>query len=389
MERSAQIFIAGRLHGSGASSESRIGVRFAMLGITVSVAVMMIAICVVIGFKRTITDKVAEATSHIRLVSYEDNSTYELHAIRYSDSLLTALRNLPHVERVEPFYSKPVVLKSEQEVCGAVMMATNDTMVKLSHSMAGKLGVAKGDKLFAYVVGDQLRARRLEIGGLYRTGFEEGDNLFVRVPAALIRQLNGWEEDEASGIQIWIDDRNRLNEVADEVFYATANRLGQDGEALYMETMEQLNPQIFGWLGLLDMNVVIILVLMMAVACFSMVSALIILILDRVQLIATLKALGANNSVVRRIFMLEGLLLVGRGMLMGNVLGLGLMVIQAATHVLPLDAASYYIDYVPVAMPVGMIVMVNILMIMISLLVLMLPTMIARNIQPVEIMRFE
>lgn len=158
---------------------------------------------------------------------------------------------------------------------------------------------------------------------------------------------------------------------------------------MYVQTLEQLNPQIFAWLDLLDMNVVIIIVLMLLVSGFSIISGLIILILDSVQLIGTLKALGANNRFVRRIFVTEATMLVGRGMLYGNLLGLGLCALQYFTHLIPLDAATYYVNYVPIAFAWGWWLLLNIGTILVSVLILLAPSAIVTRISPAEVMRFE
>ena len=234
-----------------------------------------------------------------------------------------------------------------------------------------------------------MQVRRLVISGLYESGFGDADNLFVLGDAAMIRQLNDWEPQQMSGLEIRIRDVSYLNESADAVYFATANRLDREGNGMYVQTLEQLNPQIFAWLDLLDMNVVIIIVLMLLVSGFSIISGLIILILDSVQLIGTLKALGANNRFVRRIFVTEATMLVGRGMLYGNLLGLGLCALQYFTHLIPLDAATYYVNYVPIAFAWGWWLLRNIGTILVSVLILLAPSAIVTRISPAEVMRFE
>lgn len=366
------------------------GVRFALLGIVISVAVMMVSVCVVMGFKQTITDRVADYTAHIRVVSFDSNNTYEMEPILAPDSLLEILRAIPNVRRVEPFVSKPAVLKTDSAVQGVVLMASPaDSVVTMSHILASHLHIAAGDRPYAYFVGDEMRVRRLTVAGLYSTGFAEGDKLFVRVPMPMLRQLDGLSDDEASGILIWVEDIDRLHRTADDIYFATANRFDARGVGYYTETCDQISPQIFAWLDLLDMNVVIILILMMLVASFSMISALIILILDRVHTIGVLKAIGADNRLIRRIFLSEGLMLVGRGMVYGNAVGLGLCALQAYTHLLPLDPNTYYVDFAPVAFPVWLLLGVNMAIILISFCVLMIPTLVAAHVRPVEVLRFE
>jgi lipoprotein-releasing system permease protein len=217
----------------------------------------------------------------------------------------------------------------------------------------------------------------------------EMDRLFVLGDIELVRQLNQWKSTQASGIEVLVDDLNYLEEAADEVYYVTANRLDEAGNAFYTQTLEQLNPQIFGWLDLLDMNVVIIIILMLCVSGFSIIPGLIILILESVTLIGTLKALGANNRFVRRIFIYESILLVGKGMLLGNVLGLSIVALQYFTQIIPLEAATYYVSYVPMAFPWGGLVALNIGVLLVAWVIMLAPSAIVSQISPAKVMHFE
>jgi lipoprotein-releasing system permease protein len=186
-----------------------------------------------------------------------------------------------------------------------------------------------------------------------------------------------------------VDDLKNLQMVADDVYFATANRLDDAGNAFYTQTLEQLNPQIFAWLDLLDMNVVIIIILMLFVSGFSIITGLIILILESVSLIGTLKALGANNSYIRRIFIYEAILLVGKGVILGNIIGIGLIALQYFTHLIPLDASTYYVNYVPMAFPWGGIILLNVGVLLVSWLIMLAPSAIVSQISPARVMHFE
>ena len=177
--------------------------------------------------------------------------------------------------------------------------------------------------------------------------------------------------------------------VSDDVFFATANRFDEKGNGYYMETMEQLNPAVFSWLDLLDMNVIIIILLMLAVSGFSIISGLIILILDSIQLVGVLKALGATNKQVRGVFITQGVMLIGKGVIWGNILGLVLCAIQYFGHILPLDATTYYVNYVPIAFPIGWLLLLNVGTILVSTLILLAPSAIITKISPSQVMRFE
>ena len=407
MERS-EWKIARRLYFSeeGKARTSRPAVRVALGGILIGVMVMIVAICVVVGFKQEVQRKVAGFGSHIQVVNFDNNATYELRPIDLSDSLLQKLRTLPHVKQVSLFASKPGIIKTDSAFHGIVFKGTDyweyfaDNLVEgrlpeakneviISTVLANQLHLSTEDAILCYFVEEELRVRRLYIVGLYNTSMSEMDRLFVLGDIELVRQLNHWKPTQASGIEVLVDDLRHLEVAADAVYFATANRLDEAGNAFYTQTLEQLNPQIFGWLDLLDMNVVIIILLMLCVSGFSIITGLIILILESVTLIGTLKALGANNRFVRRIFIYESILLVGKGMLWGNLLGLSIVALQYFTHLIPLDAATYYVSYVPMAFPWVWLLLLNIGVLLLAWLIMLAPSAIVSQISPAKVMHFE
>ena len=400
--------IASRLYFSeeGKARTSRPAVRVALGGIIIGGVVMIVAICVVVGFKQEVQRKVAGFGSHIQVVNFDNNATYELQPVDISDSLINKLQGLHHVKKVSTFASKPGILKTDSAFQGIIFKGTDywdyfaDNLVVgalpasaneviISTVLASQLHLTVGDQILCYFVQESLRVRKLYISGLYNTCMSEMDRMFVLGDIALVRQLNHWKDSQASGIEVLVDDLKYLHEVADRVYFATANRLDEAGNAFYTQTLEQLNPQIFGWLDLLDMNVIIIILLMLCVSGFSIITGLIILILESVNLIGTLKALGANNQFVRRIFIYEAILLVGKGMVFGNIIGLGLVALQHFTRIIPLDAATYYVSYVPMAFPWGWLIILNLGVLAISWLVLLAPSAIVSQISPAKVMHFE
>ena len=400
--------IAKRLYFSeeGKARTSRPAVRVALGGIVIGVMVMIVAICVVVGFKQEIQRKVAGFGSHIQVVNFDNNATYELQPVEVSDSLLQKLRGLPYVKQVSTFASKPGILKTDSAFQGIIFKGTDywdyfaenlvsgslpeeKNEVIISTVLANQLHLAVGDAILCYFVQEDLRVRKLYVSGLYNTCMSEMDRLFVLGDIDLVRQLNHWRASQASGIEVLVDNLRHLQEAADGVYFATANRLDEAGNAFYTQTLEQLNPQIFGWLDLLDMNVVIIIVLMLCVSGFSIITGLIILILESITLIGTLKALGANNRFVRRIFIYEAILLVGKGMLWGNILGLGIVALQYFTQAIPLDAAVYYVSYVPMAFPWGWLVALNIGVLLVAWVIMLAPSAIVSQISPARVMHFD
>ena len=405
-----EIALAMRLYFSqqGEKRSSRPAIRVALAGIIVGVAVMIVTICVVLGFKRTVTQKVAGFGSHIQVVSFDNNNTYDMQPIEVSDSMLTQLSGYEHVAAVAPFITKPGMLKTDSAFHGMVLKGTDywdffkqnivegaipskAGEVVLSRSTAQGLHLAVGEAVNAYFVDEtSVRARRFRIAGIYDTGFGQYDDLFLITSLEDARRLQGWDEHTYSGVEILVDDIQHLDETADRIYFATVNHLDEDGyHVYYVQTLHEQNPAVFAWLDLLDMNVVVIIVLMLLVAGFNMVSGLIILILDGVQLIGTLKALGADNRFVQRVFLSQAAMLIGKGMVWGNIIGLGLAAVQYFSHLIPLEASTYYVSYVPIAFAWGWIIALNILTAVVSLLILLLPSTIVAKISPAKVMHYE
>ena len=416
MPRKPEIWIARRLYFSentdGGAKDmpqrtSRPAVRVALAGIIIGVMVMIVTICVVVGFKQTITDKVAGFGAHIQIVNFDNNNTYEMQPITVSDSLLDALRDYPHVASVHLFATKPGIIKTDDAFLGFVFkgidywdyfaanlvegaLPAQPGEVIISRLQANQLSLHVGDDMLTYFVDEHVRVRKMHIAGIYETGFGDFDQLFVLGAIDVVRRLNAWDDNEVSGVEILVDNLRHLNETADQVYFATVNHIDDEGYNLYyVQTLQQLNPQVFAWLDLLDMNVIVIILLMLCVSGFSIISGLIILILDSVQLIGVLKALGADNRFVRRIFIAEAAMLIGKSMLWGNVLGLGLCAVQYFTHLIPLEAATYYVNYVPIAFPWGWWLLLNIGTMAVSLLILLAPSAIVTKISPAKVMHFE
>ena len=405
-----ELYIAKRLYFSqqGKERQSRPAVRVALAGMIVGVLVMILTICIVVGFKQTITQKIAGFGAHIQVVSFDNNNTYDMHPIEVSDSLLTVLGAFDHVVQAAPFITKPGMLKTDSAFHGMVLKGTDywdffarnieegtlpskPQEVLLSHSIARALHLHVGDAVNAYFIDESdVRARRFTISGIYNTGFAQYDDLFIPSPLETARRLQNWESNTYSGVEILIDNISYLDEVADQIFFATVRQMDENGyHVYYVQTLQDQNPAIFAWLGLLDMNVVVIIILMLLVAGFNIVSGLIILILDGIQLIGTLKALGADNRFVRRVFLTQAAMLIGKGVLWGNIIGLGLAALQYFGHLMPLDPTTYYVSYVPIAFAWGWLIILNVMTIVVSLLILLLPSMIITKINPAQVMHFE
>lgn len=402
-----ETFIAKRLYYGNTSSHAKPAVRVALLGMIIGVMVMVVTVCVVVGFKRTIVSKISGFGAHIQVVSFESNNTFEYEPIRVSDSLLLRLQEIPHVRAANVFATKPGIVKTDSAFQGVVFKGTeywdwfSDNLLRgtlpaapdqimLSARLGRLMRLDVDSSLLCYFVGDQVRVRKFRVSGVYETGLGGFDERFILGSVGVVRRLNDWDEDEVSGIEILIDDLRHLDDTRDEVYFATANRLDEeDGQALYTRDLVELNYAVFAWLDLLDTNVWVILLLMLAVSGFNIISGLIIMLLDNIRLIGLLKSLGADNRFIRRIFITDACMLVLKGMFWGNVLALGLCALQYFTHLLPLDAATYYVSSVPVAFPVFWLVVLNAGILLVSFLVLLAPSAIVTRISPARVMHFE
>ena len=410
-----EIAIAMRLYFSqaGKKRNSRPAIRVALAGLIVGVLVMILTICIVVGFKKTVTQQVAGFGAHIQLVSFDNNNTYDLQPIEVSDSLLTRLASFPYVRSAAPFVTKPGMLKTDSAFQGIVIKGTDywdffaehlvegslpakPQEILLSRSVAQMLHLHLNEAVNAYFVDDtDVRARRFVISGIYETGYTQFDQLFIITPLATAQRLltsnpSPLTTHHYSGVEILLTDITKLDEVADEIYFATVNHLDERGyNVYYVQTLQDQNPAVFAWLDLLDMNVVVIIILMLLVSGFNIVSGLIILILDGVQLIGILKALGADNSFVRKIFLTQAAMIIGKGMFWGNIIGLALAAVQYFTHIIPLDPTTYFVSAVPVAFAWGWIILLNLITLVVSMAILLLPAMIITRITPAKVMHFE
>lgn len=411
-----EYFIAKRIHfeKKGEKNVSRPAVRIATIGIAVGVAVMLIAIAVVIGFKQEIRNKTIGFGSHIQITNFDNNNSYEMQPIRMSDTLQNQLKAIPNVRHIQRFVTKPGIIKTENDFQGMILkgvgpefdwsffksnllegdiMNLNDSTpvneAIISKSIADMMGLKLGDSFLTYFLQDQIRARKFTVKGIYSTNFADYDKLFVITDIRIAQRLNGWDQEYFSGMEILITDFNYLDGVSDQVYALAANRFDAEGNGYFIQTIRQLNPQIFSWLDLLDMNVWVILLLMLAVAGFNMISGLLILILEKTNMIGILKSYGAGNWSIRKIFLYESIFLIGKGMLWGNIIGLLICFVQYQFKIIPLDPVSYYTSTVPITFNWLYIVLLNAGTLIVSVLMLIGPSYLITKISPAAIMRYE
>jgi lipoprotein-releasing system permease protein len=261
--------------------------------------------------------------------------------------------------------------------------------ILLSKTISDKMKLKVGDKVYAYFFDGNLRARRYSIVGIYCTYLNEYDDKVIFTDIKNCNRLNGWQEDQCSALEIQLADPNTMSETSlalSKVFNRMTDRYGAGYTVM---SAKELNYEMFAWLDLLDMNVTVILLLMIAVACFMVVSGLFIIILERTQFIGIMKAMGADNQMIRKVFLHLSILIIMRGLLVGNLLGAGIVILQKHMHLIKLDAANYYVEYVPVSFQLGTIVLINILIFAAALFSLLIPSYLVSRIDPVKTIRFE
>jgi lipoprotein-releasing system permease protein len=427
-------FIARRIHfAREAEASQRVSppaIRIAIAGIAIGLAVMILSVAIVVGFKQEVRRKVIDFGAHMQVQALTANTTYETQPIRAEDSLVAMLRALPGMHSVQRFATKPALLKTEGDFLAVAVKgidnsrgredffslylkegeglfpdstaledeeALPENTVLLSRKIAERMRLGVGDEVQLYFIrtewGDEfawgsgaasVKSRRVRVAGLYESHFDEYDRQIIAADLRLLQEVSGWQPDEVSGLELRLEDFDRLDEaytLAADSLTAYAER---EEEAYYLRTVRQMNPQIFGWLDLLDTNVWVILILIGCVAAFTMISGLLIIILERTRMIGILKALGYDNGGLRRVFLYVALFLTAKGLLWGNAIGLLLCWVQSRWHLIALDPENYYLEWVPIALRPWHVVGLNVATVLLVLLVLIGPSAIIAKISPTK-----
>lgn len=413
------LFIARRIYQDNTNNRQQVSkpaIRIATAGVAIGLAVMILSVCVVLGFKHTIRDKVAGFGSHIQVANfYTLQSAATDLPIVMNDSLLKVLRQTQGVKHVQRFAMKQGILKTDNDFLGVMFKGVgpefdstfiHKSMVEgsiphfsdqqstnrilISKDMASKLRVKAGDRIFAYFIGEGgVRTRRFTISGIYQTNLAQYDKTTCFCDLYTARKLNAWTDDMVTGAELTVNDFKQLSTTANDIINRVNRTQDQYGNTFSSKTIRELSPQIFSWLDLLDLNVWIILAIMTAVAVVTMISGLLIIILERTTMIGVLKALGARNSTVRHTFLWFAAFIIGKGLLIGDALALALILLQKFTGFAKLDPQTYYVDVVPVELDWMLIVALNIATMLIALFVLIAPSYLVSHIHPAKSMRYE
>jgi lipoprotein-releasing system permease protein len=414
-----ELFIARRIFSDRENKKkfSRSIISFALFGIAFGLTMMILSVAVVTGFKKEIRDKVIGFGSHIQLVNFDSNSSFETIPVSKNQTWLQKLNDLEGVRHVEVFATKPGIIKTDTEMMGMVLkgvgpdfdwkffrenlisgtiFSVSDTAVSdkvlISKQVSSLMKLKVGDPLYSYFLNDDnsnQRMRKFMVSGIYQSSLEEFDRLFILADIQQVRKLNNWSPDQVSGFEVTIDNFDKLDELTEKVKDITVHYSEQDSTLMRPVSITSKYPQIFDWLNLLDMNVWIILTLIILVAGFNMVSGLLILILERTTMIGTLKAVGSNNRSIRKVFLYLAFFLLGRGMLWGNIVGIGMCILQSYFGIFRLDPASYYLEYVPINLKISHLLLLNAGTLLITLAMLIVPSWYVSRISPSRALHFD
>ena len=401
-------FIARRLIKGGPGSFSAPVIRIAIISVVIGLAVMIVSVAIVTGFQRQIRDKIIGFGSHIQIAKFDSNNSFEFEPIDRNQAFYSSLQKTEGIKHIQVFATKAGIIKTTDQIQGVVFkgvgadfdwsffkdklvsgksFSTKDTAasteVIISKNLADLLKIKVGDPLRMYfIIENQARARRFTVSGIYNTGLAEFDLKFIFGDIRQIQKLNGWSEKQVSGFDVYINDFKDLDKMGKIVYK-------QAGYDLNSKTIRDLYPQMFDWLDLQDMNVIIILVLMVLVSGMAMISTLLILILERTNMIGVLKALGARNISIRRIFLYNAAYIIGKGLLYGNIAGISICLLQKYFSIVSLPQESYFMSVVPINLDLVQILLLNIGTLAVCTVMLLLPSFIVTRITPVKAIRFD
>ena len=392
-------------------------VNIALFGIVLGLVVLILSVAIVTGYKSEVGRKVIGFGSHLHIVNLDSNQSYETTPISQNQPFLSDLKKIEGIRHVQIFATKPGIIRTDDEIQAVVLKGigpdfdwsffeenkvegsrfqiqdtVRNNQVWVSKQMADMLNLKLGDDLIMFFIyGSEIipRQRKFQLAGIYKTSLEEFDRLFVLVDINHIRKLNNWKNDEVSGFEILVNDFNKLTDQEKAVHNLLLRNTVPDGPVLQVVSIREKYRHIFDWLGLLDVNVWVILTLMILVAGFNMVSSLLVVILERTQMIGILKAMGARNWSIRKVFLYFSVMLILKALVLGNILGVGICLIQQYTHVLKLDATSYYLEYIPINLTIFHLVLLNLGTIFVTMLMLLLPSYFITKVSPEKIIRFD
>lgn len=412
-----EFFIAKKVYFNkskkGNKNVSTPAVKIAVGGVALAVATMILAVAIVFGFKNEVRNKIIGFGGHIQIENYENNTSYEKLPIALEDSLIQILNRTEGVKHLETYIAREGIIKTDDNFQGVIFkgigsdfdwtffqkhlkegsvlnsdsLQANQAMI--SSYISRKLGLNVGDSFLAYFFQEKIQPRKFHIVGIYNTNFENYDKLYVLTDLKVLQRLNKWSENEVTGIELIINDFDRLEQIKDEIFFEMIVYKDQNNNNLYTRSIKEINPYLFDWLSLMDMNVWVIIILMFVVSGVTMSSGILILILEQTNMIGLLKSLGYSNKKLRRVFLFVSSFLILRGMFWGNACALLIVAIQKLTGVMRLNPDTYYVSEVPIEFNIWYVVVINVLVLLISTGMMIAPTYLISKIRPAKSIKFE
>lgn len=402
-----ELYISKKILSKDKSNFSRPVIRLAILSIALGLSVMILSVSIVVGFQKAVRQKVSSFDAHIQISGFSNNKSYEQSSINRNQDFLPKIANIEGVKNIQVYAQKGGILKANKTIQGVMMKgvgsdydwsnmqnwliagtvphyqdSTKSKDIIISKNIANKLNVSVGDGVLMYIIQDPPRVRKFYIKGIYHSGLEEFDSRYILGDIQQIQKLNKWDKDQIAGFEVMIDDYEQLHRITDEI----NNEISYD---LIATNIRQRYPFIMDWLNLLDTNVYFILGLMVLISGITMMGTILILILEKTNMIGTLKALGANNRSIRKIFIFNALYLIIRGLILGNIIGIGLAAIQYFFKIIPLDADTYYMDTIPIYFSFTSLLLLNLGTIFITSLMMLWPSHVISKISPIKALRFD
>jgi lipoprotein-releasing system permease protein len=407
----AHRLIKGRREGTSFSRPINV---IAIVGIAMGLAVMILAVAILTGFKKQIREKVVGFGSHIQIMNFDSNISFETTPISDTQKFIPRIKQISGIEHVQVFATKAGIIRTDEDIQGVVLkgigsdfdwsyfrsnmvegsvFTVTDTgrtdKVIISKKISDMLRLKTGDSFAMLFIQDPPRMRKFTISGIYETSLEEFDKMYVYCDIGHIKRLNGWKEDQVSGFEVFIKDFDKLDEITSEVRDAIGYKITEEDTKFKVTNIRIKYPQIFDWLNFQDINVIIIILLMLIVAGFNMISGLLILILEKTNMIGVLKSLGAEDITIRRVFLYQAAYLIGKGLFWGNLIGIGLAYIQLKTGLITLDPTSYYIKTVPVNLELTHILLLNAGTMTAIIIMLLVPSQLITRISPVKAIKYD
>lgn len=397
-------YISSKLLKGNEKRYSKVVVNIAVAAVAVSIAVMIISVSVLKGFQHEIGNKIIGFSGQIRVSTFSANVSLQASPLAIDNKTYNIIKKVSPNAKIAAYAMKGGIIKANDNIEGAILKGVDSTYdfsflqqhllqgkipnisskaneILISKNLANKLNLKLHESLFMYFIEQPARVRKLKITGIYNTGLEEFDNRFVFGSLNTVQKLNNWKNHEVDALEITLGKNESVELVSEQLYEELPSSLN-------VETVKELYPQLFDWLKLQDLNVIIIVVMMLLVGTINMVTALLILILEKTKTIGLLKSIGTSNKDVMKIFMINAGRLIFKGAIIGNAVGLSIIGLQHTFNLIPLDAASYYMSFVPVSFDIISFATINIISIGISLLCMFIPALIIRRISPAKVIRF-